>query len=138
MSALQGLVSVVGRLFLITIFLSAAVMNKIPHYTAIAEVMEKQGVPVPQVSLALAIVFLIVGSVSVLVGYHARVGALLLAVFLVLASYYFHNFWAIEDPKLQEPQMIHFMKNLGLLGAVLFIIANGPGAWSIDAARGRK
>jgi putative oxidoreductase len=132
MSALQGIVSVVGRLFLITIFLSSAVMNKVPHFSAVVEVMEKHNVPMPQVLLPLAIVFLIVGSVSVLVGYQARIGAVLLAVFLVLASYYFHNFWTMEGQQAQE-QMIQFMKNLGLLGAMLFIVANGPGAWSLDA-----
>ena len=136
MSTLQGVVSVVGRLFLITIFLSSAVMNKIPNYAAVADVMKEHHVPLPQVSLPLAIVFLIVGSVSVLVGYRARLGAVLLAIFLVLASVYFHNFWAVpEDQK--QGQMIHFMKNLGLLGAMLMIVANGAGAWSIDAARGK-
>jgi putative oxidoreductase len=135
MSALQGLVSVVGRLFLVAIFLGSAVMNKIPHYSATLGAMEAHHVPMPELLLPGAIVFLIVGSVSVLLGYQARIGAALLAVFLVLASYYFHNFWAVPEAE-QLGQMIHFQKNLGLLGAMLFIIANGPGAWSVDAARG--
>jgi putative oxidoreductase len=29
--------------------------------------------------------------------------------------------------------MIHFMKNLSMMGAMLFIIANGPGAFSLDS-----
>ena len=32
----------------------------------------------------------------------------------------------------KQGQMIHFLKNLGLLGAMLFIIANGPGLFSAD------
>src|SRR4051794_22010823 len=119
MSALQGVVSVVGRLFLITIFLSSAVMNKIPNYGTVVGVMEEHHVPAPQVLLPGAIVFLIAGSLSVLVGYQARIGAALLAVFLVLASYYFHDFWHYQGQQAQE-QMIQFMKNLGLLGAMLF------------------
>jgi putative oxidoreductase len=54
-------------------------------------------------------------------------------VFLVLASYYFHNFWTLSDPKAQQELMIHFMKNLSMMGAMLFIIANGPGAFSLDS-----
>src|SRR5258708_38571589 len=98
--------------------------------------MESVGVPMPNVALAGAIVFLIAGGLSVLAGYHARVGAALLAVFLVLATYYFHAFWKLEG-QAAEGQMVHFMKNLGLLGAMLFIIANGAGAWSVDAWRRR-
>jgi putative oxidoreductase len=136
MSVIQGLLSVLGWLFLVTIFLASAAGNKIPNYTQTAGVMEKVGVPMPREALAVAIVFLIVGGLSVLAGYHARVGAALIAVFLVLATYYFHAFWKLEGQAAQE-QMIQFMKNLGLLGAMLFIIANGAGAWSVDASRRR-
>jgi putative oxidoreductase len=132
MSALQGPLSVLGRLFLVALFLSSAVMYKIPRYSEVVGQMEKQGVPLPQVSLALAIGFLLVGGVSVAFGFQARIGAALLAVFLVLATYFFHNFWATSDPAARQDQMIQFQKNLGLLGAMLFIVANGSGAWSID------
>jgi len=45
-----------------------------------------------------------------------RIGAGLLFVFLVLATYFFHDFWTIEDAQAQQGQMIHFMKNLALMG----------------------
>ena len=92
----QGPLSVLGRLLLATIFFMAAVGNKIPHFSEVANVMESAGVPAPQFLLVGAIVFLIVGSLSVIVGYHARFGATLLLTFLVLASYYFHPFWRFE------------------------------------------
>ena len=108
---LRGPVTVLGRLLLCTIFFMAAVGNKIPHFGDVAKVMDKVGVPAPQLLLVGAIVFLLVGSVSVIVGYKARIGAGLLLVFLVLASYYFHAFWKLEGQAQQE-QMIQFMKNL--------------------------
>lgn len=132
LSLVQGLLSVFGRLCLITIFLSSALMNKIPNFQGVVGYMEKTGVPMPQVALVGAIVFLIVGSLSVLVGYQARLGAALLAIFLVLATYYFHAFWNLSGEEAQM-QTIQFMKNLGLFGAMLFLIANGSGAWSLDA-----
>ena len=76
--------------------------------------------------------FLMLGSIMVLAGYYARIGALLLAVFLVLATYYFHPFWKTPE---DQNQMAHFMKNLGLIVAMLFIIANGSGAGSLDARK---
>ena len=132
---LQGIVAVVGRILLCTIFLLSAVGNKIPNFQAVAGYMAKEGVPAPQVMLAGAIVFLIAGGLSVILGYKARIGAALLLVFLVLATYYFHDFWTLSDPKAQQEQMIQFMKNLGLMGAMLLVIANGTGPLSMDDRR---
>ena len=128
---LRGPLTVLGRLLLCTIFFMAAVGNKIPHFSDVAKIMESVGVPAPQLMLAGAIVFLVVGSLSVIVGYKARIGAVLLLTFLVLASYYFHPFWTLEG-QAQQGQMIQFMKNLSMAGAMIFLIANGPGAWSVD------
>ena len=130
--SIRAVFSIIGRLCLVTIFVMSAAGNKIPNYAAVSGVMETKGVPYPQVSLALAIVFLILGGLMVLVGYWARIGAILLAVFLVLATFYFHPFWVTPE---DQNQMAHFMKNLGLFGAMLFIIANGSGAGSLDNRR---
>src|SRR6266436_8289963 len=134
---LRGPLAVLGRLLLCTIFLLAAVGNKIPHFSDVAKVMESAGVPAPQLLLVGAIAFLLVGSVSVIVGYKARIGAALLLTFLVLASYYFHPFWKL-DGQAQQEQMIHFMKNLSMMGAMLFIVANGAGPMSVDSLLAKR
>jgi putative oxidoreductase len=128
----QGMISLTGRLFLVTVFLLSAVGNKIPQFSAVVTKMKAVGIPYPEIALGGAIVFLIVGSLTVLTGYMARIGATLLLIFLCLATYYFHNFWVLnpQHPAF-EGQMIQFMKNLGLAGAMLMIIANGPGVWSL-------
>jgi putative oxidoreductase len=130
--AIRAPLTVLGRLLLSTIFLMSAVGNKIPHFSDMAKVMESVGVPAPQFMLAGAIVFLVVGSLSVIAGFKARIGAGLLLTFLVLASYYFHPFWHLEGQAQQE-QMIQFMKNLSMMGAMLFIVANGSGPMSLDS-----
>jgi putative oxidoreductase len=53
-------------------------------------------------------------------------------IFLALATYFFHDFWTLGDPQARQEQVIHFMKNLGLMGAMLLIIANGTGPMSLD------
>ena len=130
--SLRGPLTVLGRLLLCTIFFLSAVGNKIPHFSEVARVMESVGVPAPQLLLVGAIVFLLVGSLSVIVGYKAQIGAVLLLTFLVLASYYFHPFWKLEGQAQQE-QMLQFMKNLSIMGAMLFLVANGSGPMSLDA-----
>jgi putative oxidoreductase len=134
---LQGPLSVLGRLLLSAIFLMSALASKIPQFSQVAKIMESAGVPAPQLLLVGAIVFLLAGSVSVIVGYRGRIGAGLLLTFLVLATYYFHPFWRFEG-EAQQQQMAHFLKNLALMGAMLFIMANGTGPWSLDAGLRRR
>src|SRR5260370_40127208 len=129
---LRGPLTVLGRLLLCTIFLLAAVGNKIPHFSDVAKFMESAGVPAPEFLLVGAIVFLLVGSLSVIAGYKARIGAALLLTFLVLASYYFHPFWRLEAQAQQE-QMIHFMTHLSTLAAMLCVAADASVPTSLDS-----
>ena len=130
---MQTVLNVVGRIMLILIFFMSAVGNKIPKFTQVTEYMASAGVPAPSVMLVGAIVFLIVGSVFVAIGFQARIGAVLLIVFLALATWFFHDFWTFDpDSKEYQAQMIQFMKNLGLAGAMFMILANGPGPGSLD------
>jgi putative oxidoreductase len=129
---IQGILAVVGRVMLCTIFFMSAVGNKIPHFNAVAELMQQKGIPAPHIMLVGAIFFLIAGSLSVILGFQARIGATLLLIFLVLATYYFHDFWKATDPKESAEQMVQFLKNLGLMGAMVLIIANGTGPMSLD------
>lgn len=109
----------------------SAVGNKIPKFNDVVSYMASEGVPLPQFALVGAIVFLVAGSLSVIAGFKTRYGAAMLLVFLVLATYFFHDFWNFRGQE-QQLQMIQFMKNLSLMGTMLFLIANGPGAMSVD------
>jgi putative oxidoreductase len=127
---MSNVASLAGRLMIATIFLMSAVGNKIPNFSGVAAYMASEGVPAPQVMLAGAIVFLLAGSLSVITGYKIRAGATLLLIFLTLATYYFHDFWRFEGQE-QQMQMIQFMKNLALMGTMLFLIGNGAGKASV-------
>ena len=130
----QGVATVLGRVMVATIFFLSAVGNKIPNFDAVAGYMSSEGVPQPKIMLAGAIVFLIVGSLSLILGFKARLGAGLLFVFLVLATYYFHDFWKLEGQE-RQMQMIQFMKNLSMMGTMVFVMANGSGPMSLDSRR---
>lgn len=128
---MQAALSVLSRVMIAMIFLMSAVGNKIPKFNDVANLMASKGVPLPQIALAGAIVFLVAGSLSVIAGFKTRSGAAMLLVFLVLATYFFHDFWNFQGQE-QQLQMIQFMKNISLMGTMLFLIANGPGAMSVD------
>ncbi|HEY6051790.1 MAG TPA: DoxX family protein [Thermoanaerobaculia bacterium] len=126
---LERTLTVVGRILLAAIFILSGV-GKITAWSGTAGMMAAKGLPAPQVLLALAIAFEILGGLSVATGYRARTGALMLIVFLILATLIFHNFWAYQGGE-REMQMAHFLKNVAILGGLLIVVARGPGRPSV-------
>jgi putative oxidoreductase len=118
-----------GRILITLIFLRSA-YGKITGFSTVAGVMAKKGMPFSEVLLAGAIVFEIAGGLMILLGWNARWGALLLAIFLISATVIFHNFWAVDAAQLTN-QLNHFMKNVSILGALVFIIGMGSGPLSL-------
>ena len=137
-SAVQGLVALLARLALVSIFLMSTVFNKIPQFSQTVEYMAREGVPIPKAALAGAIGMLLLGGLSLLLGAWTRIGAFLLLVFLGAATYYFHDFWTLTDPLQREVQTIQFLKNLAIGGGLLAILAFGAGPWSVDGWIGRR
>ena len=131
-AAVQGCVSLVGRLALAAVFLASLVSMLPPRFSATVEVMKAQGVPNATFALFGAIGLLIIGGLAVVLGAWTRFGAIFLFVFLAAATFYFHDFWTFADPKLRQDQTIQFMKNLAIGGGLLALVAFGGGPWSVD------
>ena len=102
---------------------------------AALKIMREAGMPLPSILLALAIIVLIVGALALISGYRARWGAALLLAFLIPATYYFHAPWNASDAAEASQQIIHFLKNLALMGAMLLVIVTGPGPGSVERTR---
>ena len=113
-----------GRFFLVALFLFSA-YGKITGFDATASMMGNAGIPFPQIALVLAILFEIVGSLLILVGKKfAGSGAVLLIVFTVLATYYFHDFWNYVGKDAFMDQIRNFMKNLSIVGGLMVVLYN--------------
>ncbi len=122
---MQALIPLVGRILLASIFLWSAIKS-IRTFETTADMMQSHGIVVPQLLLLGAIVFLLLGSIAVILGIKARWGAVLLILFLIPTTIIFH------PPTGDEESLIHFMKNLGLMGGLLLIVTFGPGVVSFD------
>jgi putative oxidoreductase len=138
----QHVATLAGRILLSAIFLTSGV-NHILHWGDTIGFMDSKGIPMPHVLLPAAIVCLLLGGLSVLIGLRARLGAALLILFLVPVTLLFHNFWTVDPGavaeygdtvqiNLQLAEMGNFMKNLGLLGGLLMVLAFGAGGFSVD------
>ena len=119
-----------GRVLFALIFV-ASVVN---HFSS-AQISEASahGVPLATITVPLAGILALVGGVSVMLGYRARFGALLLLIFLVPVTLFMHKFWGLPDPQVAMLQKIQFMKNLSLIGACLLIMHYGSGPYSLDS-----
>src|SRR6516164_11439871 len=102
--------AIVGGFFLMSGFNHFAQLNMMTGYA------KSKGVPAPALAVGGSGVFLLLGGVSLLLGYHPTIGAGLLVIFLLSSSFGIHNFWKVQDQQAKMGEMINFLKNLGLLG----------------------
>ncbi len=131
MEWLKAFAVLVGRILLVLIFLKSG-LGKIENFQGTAQMMAGHGMPYTPFFLVGAIVFELLGSITVILGLFARYGTLLLLIFLIPTTLIFHNIFV--DPKM----MIHFMKNVSMFGGLLILLAFGPGRLSFDYLRGKK
>jgi putative oxidoreductase len=96
-----------------------------------------QGVPLASVAVPLSGILALAGGLSILLGYRAKVGAWLIALFLIPVSLTMHKFWAVHDRMMEQLQMVMFMKNVAMLGGALLISQFGAGPLSLDARGSR-
>src|SRR3989449_9228283 len=92
-----------------------------------------QGVPLARVLVPLAGVISLLGGLSVILGYRAKLGAWLLVMFLVPVTGMMHNFWAVKDPMMAQIQFGLFMAKLSRIGEPFLIPHFGAGPFSLDA-----
>jgi putative oxidoreductase len=106
------------------------------HFSAgAAAYAGSQGVPLASIAVPLSGVIAILGGLSIALGYKAKLGGLLIVLFLAPVTVMLHNFWMVSDPMAAGMQEAMFMKNLSLLGAALMLSYFGSGPLSLDARR---
>lgn len=122
-------VVLLGRVLFSAIF----VMAGPSHFTAntIAYAAGK-GVPLAGLAVPLSGIIAMAGGLSIALGYRAKLGGWLIALFLVPVTVMIHDFWAMADPNMAQMNQVMFMKNLSMLGGALLIAHFGPGPLSLD------
>lgn len=127
-----GPIVLLGRFFFVLIFLMAGPNHFSSQTIAYAA---SQGVPMASFAVPFSGALAVLGGLSILLGYRARIGAWLIVLFLVGVTPMMHKFWTVPDPMMHQMQMIMFMKNVAMLGGALLISQFGAGPWSLDSRR---
>jgi putative oxidoreductase len=128
-------VAFTGRIFYAVIFL----MTALTHFSraAIGYAIAKD-VPMPSFFVPVSGIIAVVGAISIMLGYKAKGGALLIILFLIPVTYKMHDFWNETDPVQYKMQVGNFVKNLSLLGAAMLITYFGAGPFSIDHSANKR
>jgi uncharacterized membrane protein YphA (DoxX/SURF4 family) len=97
-------------------------INHLKDYKQIAQYAKAKNVPMPEAAVLASGVALTAGGASILLGAKPRLGALSILGFLATVSPIMHDFWNQKDPNQKQNEMIHFMKNMALLGGTLGLL----------------
>ena len=129
-AAVMKFAPVVGRFLIALIFLLSGI-GKITGYASSAGYMASKGLPMIDVLLVASIVIEIGGAAMLIFGWKASLGALALFLWMIPVTLIFHNFWAVP-PEQYQIQQIMFLKNLAIMGALLYVVTFGAGSYSLD------
>jgi putative oxidoreductase len=131
----SSVVPLIGRILMSAVFLISGFF-KVAGYSQVVGYAAAKGLPLAGVAIACAAAVELLGGIAILIGFKTRIVPWVLFLYLVPATVIFHNFWALHGME-QQDNMIHFMKNLAIMGGLLILAANGPGAYSVDERSAR-
>jgi len=130
MDALSRALPFAGRILIAAIFVWSG-FGKLGAFSGTVAYIASKGLPLPSLAAAAAAAVELGGGLLLVVGWKTRWAAAAIAVFTAMAAVLFHNFWAVP-PEMVQNQSIHFMKNIAMLGGLLYVVAHGAGPWSLD------
>jgi len=128
MELFQTLMILIARICISSFFLWEGVAN-VWNWKGTADYMKSKNMP--SSVLPAAVILQIVGGLSVLLGYQARIGAVLLIVFIIPAAIKMHDFWKASDPERITQKML-FMKDVAILGGLLLFLVTGAGHFAFN------
>lgn len=126
------MVMLIGRVLMGILFVVPGI-RKAMSISATVAYMAKGGVPMADVMVYGAIALEVLGGLALIIGWKTKAIAWILTVFLVVITLIFHSFWTFPADQVNG-QLTHFLKNLAIIGGMLYIATFGAGASSADKA----
>lgn len=113
-------VLLIGRILFAIVFVRSGIMHltKLETMTGYAKYKK---VPAPKFFVALTGVAIILGGLGIVLGIYADLGALIIAIFTLVAAFQMHNYWAETTPEGKMNESVAFYKDLSLAGAALIL-----------------
>jgi len=118
-------------MILLAVMFVWAGFGKITGSAGTAGFMASAGMPMVGLLLPMTILLELGGGIALILGWKARIVALALAAFTLVATLVFHRFWEMQ-PDAVMANTLFFYKNVGVIGGMLMVFAFGPGRYSVD------
>ena len=118
----MNVVLFIGQVLFAALFITSGIGHfaKLEAMTGYAQYKK---LPAAKLGVMASGLFFLVGGILIVIGTYVDLGALLIAITLVLAAVIFHNFWKETDPTTKQNEMIAFNKDIALAGASLILFA---------------
>jgi putative oxidoreductase len=129
MERVNDLFLLVGRLLMASLFLTVGLPKVMGGFGA--GYLAALGVPYPEYVGIVATAVEVLVPVALILGLWPRISALLLLAFVVVATVLAHRYWEYPVAQ-QQGQFFNFLKNIAIIGGLLFYYVSGPGAWSLS------
>ena len=101
-------------------------MNAFNHFSSLSMMSgyaQSKGVPAAKLAVLGSGLLLLAGGISIVFNLFPLVGLGSLVLFLLPVTFMMHAFWKVQDPQARMGEMVNFMKNIALLGAVLMLLS---------------
>ena len=118
----------IGRIIVGLYYISSGIRH-FTHLKMMAGYAASKGVPIANIAVPASGSLLVIGGLSILLGFYPLIGVAAILLFLLPTSFIMHNFWAVPDPMQKMNDMINFTKNWALMGYTLMILAV-PQPWA--------
>ena len=118
----MDIVLIVGRILFALIFINSGFAH-FAQREAMTGYAQFKKVPAAKLAVPLTGLMILIGGISVVLGFWMDLGALLLAIFLIFSAFMMHNFWTMDDATQKMNETVAFFKNLSMAGAALIILA---------------
>ncbi len=137
MSISELISPLLGR-FTIAWFFMSEVWWRLHNWEGTIALMQMKHIANAPLFLVLALLVMILGSLSLVLGYHTRHGALVLFGFTVIVSVLIHDYWKISNSLDRNADYDIFIRNLAIAGGLLLLVGMGPGPFALDNPRKKK
>ncbi len=137
-SALDGVAAsatdfwlLIGRVALAWVFVAFG-WGHIFNPAGLAAYLTNLNAPAPELLAWIGLIMEAVISITLVFGVATRYGAMVGIIFLIVATALAHRYWELSGPAVAA-QYNNFLKNLSILGGMLYVFVFGPGRFSLDA-----
>jgi putative oxidoreductase len=132
----QNFLLLVGRVMMGWLFVDAS-WRKLMGLDAFIASLATRRVPYATAMGYLGAAVEFCGGVAILLGAWTRCAALMMIVFVIVATAISHRYWEFADAAARRMQQGQFMKNLAIIGGFFLLAVTGAGRFSVDAWRRR-